>query len=130
MPRFLRVPAATLGLLLLTSLLSMGGCNFKLGSGGFTGNLDLHLPYVEQPPGSLLCGEACILMWRQDDKMSSVSLPELERDMNCNEFVGFSLDQIRWGVNAFTISGRDAHLEWVYDGEGDQIGRASCRERV
>jgi hypothetical protein len=107
-----------LAAVLASGLASMGGCHITVGGGGSYGNLNLPVPYFSQGD-TLLCGPTTVRMWRKYDGLSDMSSESLGDAMGCPwRTSGCSQNQIRYGAQAFTVTGYDAYVD-DYGGVGD-----------
>ncbi|MCL4838611.1 MAG: hypothetical protein KJ058_11680 [Thermoanaerobaculia bacterium] len=95
-------------------------CTITVAPGEQTGNLNLNIPYRSQPEGSMLCGPACVLMWRLYDKLPERSIYEISSGMGCGSYNGCSPAGIANGVNGYTRT-YDAHDEGYWDGPGSDL---------
>jgi hypothetical protein len=95
----------------IAAFFSIGGCKIRFGGGGRIGNLNLNIPYFNQPT-FLLCGPTSVLMWRRYDTLPYMNPQALGTQMGCRWWAsGCSMEEIVGGARGFTYTGVDAYLD-------------------
>ncbi len=111
-----------LALVMMASVVTKG-CTITLGSDGSgdgsSGSPALNVPYVQQQNPEY-CGPASILMWALYDHVENLTQTQIGAYIGASASTGSSPQAIASGVEHFTLTGKDAVLDYA-GGESDEV---------
>jgi hypothetical protein len=107
---------------LMAAVVATKSCTISVGGNsgaGSSGSPGLNVPWIAQV-NSEYCGPASILMWALYDHVSNLTQDQIGSYIGASPTSGSSPTGILNGVHYFTISGRDAGIDYP-GGSSDQI---------